>query len=102
MSDIVAKQPVKTKNQVHSDIEIMMAKKFFIKLHECGVKRSPDLCHNLCDFLSIDKRYAKYLMPKKLQLCISDFKQSGYFRSIGTKKNKPEQEEYDSMELNKN
>ena len=79
MSDIVVKQAVKTKSSMHADIEIMMSKRFFAKLHQHGIKRSPEVCHNLCEFLCIDKKYTKYLMLKKLKKCMADFSASKYY-----------------------
>lgn len=78
MEDIVQEQEVKTK-QAAQRIEIFMASKFFEKLHENGVKKTPNLHANLCLFLCIDRKYKKYLMLKKLKRCIIDFNNSAYF-----------------------
>ena len=80
---------------MHADIEIIQSKKFFIKLHQHGIKQSPEICYNLCKFLCIDKKYTKYLMLKKLKKCIMDFEQIKYYQSIGERKNKPQLDEYD-------
>ena len=40
MEDIVVRQAVKTKSS-NAEVEIFMAKKFFSRLHACGIKKSP-------------------------------------------------------------
>ena len=82
-------QEVKT--QIASqEIEILMAKKLFEKLHKHGIKKDAQPHPNLCYFLCIDRKYKKFLMLKKLKRCIIDFNSSAYFQSIGLKKLKME------------
>ena len=78
MSDIVQVQEVKTKTS-NPNVEIFLAKKFFNKLYNHGIKKTATPHPNLCLFLCIDKKYKTYLMLKKLKRCIIDFNQSSYF-----------------------
>ena len=87
MQDLIQKQEVKTQTS-EQEIEIFMARAFFEKLHQSGIKKSPAPYPNLCFFLCIDRKYKKFLMLKKLKRCIIDFNQSAYFQSIGLKKMK--------------
>lgn len=78
---------MKTKS-ANQTVDIFAAKKFFNKLYAHGIKKNPEIHQNLCTFLCLDKKYKNYLMLKKLKRCIIDFNQSGYFQSIGLKKQK--------------
>ena len=93
MSGLVSKQGIKTKTGI-SEVEIFKASNFFQKLHQLNLKKSPEVCENLCQILCIDQKYTSHLMLKKLRKCISDFSHSGYFSAIGVKKNKIDLEQY--------
>ena len=72
MSDIVERQAVKTKTG-SKDADIFLAKKFFQKLYDAGIKKNNLIHPNLCIFLCIDQKYKNYLMLKKLKRMIIDF-----------------------------
>ena len=79
MKDIIQMQVVKTKEAKNPNVEIFLAKKFFQKLYDHGIKKTALLHPNLCIFLCIDQKYKNYLMLKKLKRMIIDFGNSSYF-----------------------
>lgn len=78
IGDMIQMHEVKTKAG-STNVEIIHSKKFFGKLAENGIKKSPNIHPNLCYFLCIDPKYKNYLLLKKLKRVIIDFNQSKYF-----------------------
>ena len=94
LEDIIQNQKVKTGNQNIHQVEIFEAKSFFDKIHSLNLRKSSDVCENLCEMLCINKKYGNLLMFKKLKKCIGDFKTYEYFSMIGEVKNKINLEAY--------
>ena len=101
MDEIIQNQEVKSKNgnqKIHK-VEIFEAQAFFKKVAQLNIKKSADVCENLCELLCIDKKYPNLLMYQKLKKCIADFKTNSYFGLVGSNKNKINLEAYQEQIL---
>ena len=72
VKDLIQLHEVKTKTG-NTKVEIIHAKKFFQKLYDNKIKKSPTPHPGLCLFICIDPKYKNYLQLKKLKRVIIDF-----------------------------